>query len=140
MALGSSLLCDLVISFSCCYYLDKTPTGFPRSRMDNIVNGLMLYSICTGLVTSTVAVADLVLFFAMKTTSVPVGVSFLIGKLYSNSVLANLNFREIFRREMNTERSVQLTTMPSFQRQRAAWAHRAKDGRGKIYVTPDNQV
>ncbi|TDL27173.1 hypothetical protein BD410DRAFT_487816 [Rickenella mellea] len=133
MNLGSSLLCDLLISFSCCFYLAKNRTGF--QRMDNVINSLMLYSVCTGIVTSTVAIAVLILFFTMKTTLFHVGVGFLVGKLYSNSLMANLNSRYMFRRELSTEGSVQLTTMPTLHRQREK-----PQGPMPIYATPNGQV
>ncbi|TDL25235.1 hypothetical protein BD410DRAFT_632307 [Rickenella mellea] len=95
MTLGSALACDILITASLCFFLNTKRTGFGRT--DSLINNLILYSVCTGLVTSLFAIINITVFFSMRTNLIHLGIYVLMGKLYTTSLLATLNSRDIFR-------------------------------------------
>ncbi|TDL16195.1 hypothetical protein BD410DRAFT_645099 [Rickenella mellea] len=108
MTLGSTLACDVVITGSLCFFLNKGRTGFTRT--DSLIKSLILYSLCTGLVTSMFAIVNIVAFFSMQSNLIHLGIYFLMGKLYTASLLATLNSRDIFRDQWSrTDQNVNLS-------------------------------
>ncbi|KAJ7636457.1 hypothetical protein FB45DRAFT_906645 [Roridomyces roridus] len=88
---------DVLIAVSLCRYLMKTRTGL-RTKTDSIVTRLILYAINTGLLTSVVVLMDMVCFLTMPDNLIHLSFNIMVGKLYSNSLLATLNFRDSVRR------------------------------------------
>ncbi|TDL16192.1 hypothetical protein BD410DRAFT_645037 [Rickenella mellea] len=58
MTLGSALACDVVITASLCFFLNKGKTGFTRT--DSLIKSLILYSLCTGFITSIFAIVNII--------------------------------------------------------------------------------
>jgi hypothetical protein len=104
-ALGTAVCADVLIAVSLCVLLDHNRTGFKST--DSLVNTLMVYSINTGLLTSVCAMACFVTFAIWPRTFVFIGVYFILGKLYINTILAFLNTREFLR-----SRNSGVTTIP----------------------------
>ncbi|TDL22929.1 hypothetical protein BD410DRAFT_183005 [Rickenella mellea] len=50
MSLGSTAVCDILITMGLCYLLNRSRTHFKRT--DSIINTLIAYSLCTGLLTT----------------------------------------------------------------------------------------
>ncbi|TDL23418.1 hypothetical protein BD410DRAFT_160014 [Rickenella mellea] len=88
--------CDVIIGGSFAYLLHKSKSGIKRS--DSIVNRLMLYSIRTGLVTSTVAIGQAVLGPASNDLY-SIALYPILTRLYANSMIAVLNSRQALRRD-----------------------------------------
>ncbi|KAJ7453480.1 hypothetical protein FB451DRAFT_669259 [Mycena latifolia] len=84
---------DVILVLSLCYHLSAW-RGDGFIRMNRLVNRLMRWSIETGLLTSVVAIALLLCFITMKDTFNWIAVSFVLSKLFSNSLLFSLNARE----------------------------------------------
>ncbi|KAI0756008.1 hypothetical protein C8Q80DRAFT_1125659 [Daedaleopsis nitida] len=94
-----TVLTDISISVLMCIILHRSKTGLHRSNM--MLNRLITYSVNTGLLNSACAVTGLVTFLVLRQTSVWLVMFFLIGRLYSNAMLAVLNARHELRSIMN---------------------------------------
>ncbi|CAE6473568.1 unnamed protein product [Rhizoctonia solani] len=90
--LGAAALCDVVIVYMLSNALTTQRTGFGRT--DALINKLLWYTINTGLLTSLIAIVDLVSFCTMNNL-VHMGFNMILGKLYTNTLLATLNARDI---------------------------------------------
>ncbi|KAG6906718.1 hypothetical protein DXG01_012433 [Tephrocybe rancida] len=55
-----AIICDLTISASMVYFLNKMRTGFKNS--ENVINRLVLFSINVGLLTTTIAACTLITY------------------------------------------------------------------------------
>ncbi|CCO36126.1 hypothetical protein BN14_10250 [Rhizoctonia solani AG-1 IB] len=89
--LGAAAFCDVVIVYMLSTALMTQRTGFGRT--DALINKLLRYTINTGLLTSLIAVADLICFCTMNNL-VHLGFNMVLGKLYTNTLLATLNARD----------------------------------------------
>ncbi|KAF7369846.1 Glycoside hydrolase [Mycena sanguinolenta] len=104
---------DAILATALCYYLSFWRTGFRRTN--KLLNQLMTWTIETGAVTTTGALALLLTFLTMKDNCaastyesysdqveqilvVYLGLFCLMAKLFSNSLLFSLNARERFAR------------------------------------------
>lgn len=96
--LGSAAAADIIIAATLCYHLLKSRTGFART--DSLISTLIAYCITTGLVTSVIAVACVITFEAAHSTYIWIGLFWIIGRCYVNSVLAALNIRVSLREKM----------------------------------------
>ncbi|TDL30100.1 hypothetical protein BD410DRAFT_52443 [Rickenella mellea] len=136
MYFGNTLLCDLVITSSLCFILNKSRTGFKRT--DSIINQLMLFSLSTGIVTSIFAVVNLVVFFTMPTNLVHLAVGFLLSKLYSNSLLVHLNIRDTIRHKISESRGVNVAS--TRRRSGAVISNMEKTEPVTIFMTRTSEV
>ncbi|KAK7013153.1 hypothetical protein R3P38DRAFT_3363535, partial [Favolaschia claudopus] len=99
VALASASVADMLIALSLSYYLRKSRTGIKTT--DSLVNKLILYAMSTGLLTGICVLIDMICFLAMPGNLVHVAFNIVSGELYTNSLLASLNFREVIRRNNN---------------------------------------
>ncbi|KAF8688095.1 hypothetical protein RHS03_09799, partial [Rhizoctonia solani] len=90
--LGGASLCDVVIVYMLSNALMTQRTGFGRT--DALINKLLWYTINTGLLTSIFAIVDLICFCTMNNL-IHFGFNMALGKLYTNTLLATLNARDI---------------------------------------------
>ncbi|KAJ7617239.1 hypothetical protein FB45DRAFT_933706, partial [Roridomyces roridus] len=97
VGLACASTADALIAVSLCWYLMKTRTGI-QTRTNSIVTRLMLYAINTGLLTSVVVLMDMICFLTMPDNLIHLSFNIMAGKLYSNSLLATLNFRDSIRK------------------------------------------
>ncbi|KAL0959070.1 hypothetical protein HGRIS_014370 [Hohenbuehelia grisea] len=70
--------------------------GGPKSKFNgtrNLIARLIVYTVGAGFVTSVVACLNLVLFLALPQSFAWAGPHYLVGRLYINSFLVNLNSR-----------------------------------------------
>ncbi|KAF7981495.1 hypothetical protein HWV62_33039 [Athelia sp. TMB] len=91
---------DIINTVALCTYLRVGKTGYQST--DCMLNKLFIWTLETGLLTSIGALIMLVTSLALPNTALWVGVSGFYCKLYSNSLMASLNAREILR-NMTTE-------------------------------------
>ncbi|KAL0577795.1 hypothetical protein V5O48_004196 [Marasmius crinis-equi] len=82
---------NLYVAAALCFLLYRSKTGYEKS--DLMVWKLSIYALTTGLVTSICALTSLISILAGPTTFVYILFFFYIGRLYANSLLANLNIR-----------------------------------------------
>ncbi|KAG9086585.1 hypothetical protein FS749_003542 [Ceratobasidium sp. UAMH 11750] len=90
--LTSAALCDVLIVYMLSTALMTQRTGFGRT--DALIDKLLRYTINTGLLTSIIAIVDLIAFCTMNNL-VHLCFNFILGKLYTNTLLATLNAREV---------------------------------------------
>ncbi|KAI0800111.1 hypothetical protein C8Q74DRAFT_391847 [Fomes fomentarius] len=105
---------DIAIAAVMCMLLQIHKSGLQRSNM--IVNKLMFMIVNTGLLTSACACIALITHLVWPDTYVYICFFFLIGRLYSNSLFANLNARKRLRDNLAVSASdfstAQLRNMP----------------------------
>ncbi|KAJ3793793.1 hypothetical protein GGU11DRAFT_369897 [Lentinula aff. detonsa] len=92
-----SAIVDTFISSLAIFLLNTSRTGFRRS--DTIINRLIVCVVNTGALSSLAAIASSILVLSAHNTLLYLGIFFCIGKLYTNSLLANLNIRTIIHKE-----------------------------------------
>ncbi|KDN42715.1 hypothetical protein K437DRAFT_157346 [Tilletiaria anomala UBC 951] len=84
-------LADLTITVSLIYTLRQSRTGFKAT--DDLITRLIRITLQTGLLTTTFAIIDLILFLASPTT-LHLVFNLPLAKLYINSLLSTLNARQ----------------------------------------------
>ncbi|KAJ7266459.1 hypothetical protein B0H12DRAFT_1099637 [Mycena haematopus] len=110
--IGVSLACaavaDLTIAVSLSVCLRKSRTGIMVTN--SIVHKLVLYAMSTGLLTSVIVSIDMICFLTMPQNFVHLAFNMVSGNLYTNSLLATLNFRDVVRNNMDS-RTLNLNTL-----------------------------
>lgn len=86
VCLGIGVVTDVSIAAALCFYLQKMRSS--HSTADPMINMLIIYAVNTGLLTSTISLATLVLFNIMPTNFVFICMYFVLSKLYAISFLA----------------------------------------------------
>ncbi|KAI0334812.1 hypothetical protein GY45DRAFT_1367269 [Cubamyces sp. BRFM 1775] len=97
---------DVTIAAILCTILHRSRTGFSKSN--TLINRLMVFAVNTGLLTSVCACLSLITIVALPNTFVYICFFFLVGRLYSNSLMATLNARKSLRENSSNELSVSL--------------------------------
>ncbi|KAF8152777.1 hypothetical protein K438DRAFT_1623224, partial [Mycena galopus ATCC 62051] len=90
-----SAVCDVVIAGTMIFILTKYRKMTPWKKTDTIITKLIYHTVETGAVTAIIAILDMVLFLIYPQYLFHVVPSFILGKIYSNVVLATLNARTI---------------------------------------------
>ncbi|KAF5362646.1 hypothetical protein D9758_009614 [Tetrapyrgos nigripes] len=90
-----AVLSDIFIAGSLCYLLYENRTGFRDTN--TIITTLIIYAVNRCLLTSVVAITEVIVFVLTPRTLWFLAIDFVIGKLYANSLLASLNSRRAIR-------------------------------------------
>ncbi|KLO15611.1 hypothetical protein SCHPADRAFT_938590 [Schizopora paradoxa] len=124
--LSGSFSCDVLIavSMTVIFVRAKTLAGFERTI--SIINVLILHAVETAAITALCAGVELLLFCITRNKSLAhTAPAFVLGKLYTNCLLANLNSRKHLSSAMNPEVSCSTASTfrfhnirPSFDRKR----------------------
>ncbi|KAJ7779322.1 hypothetical protein DFH07DRAFT_794694 [Mycena maculata] len=88
---------DILITGWLCYFLQKMRRRTASTIMAQVVNTLTLYTLENGFLTCVTTTATLICWLAMPRNLVFLGLHFVIGKLYANSLLISLNTRKELR-------------------------------------------
>ncbi|KAF4596890.1 hypothetical protein EYR38_008281 [Pleurotus pulmonarius] len=97
---SSTAACDLLISASMAYYLNKSRSGLRRT--ENLVDILIVYVIGIGLLTSIFATIIFVTWITLPKQLIFLTFHSVISKLYVNSLLVTLNARSSLRSKNNS--------------------------------------
>jgi len=89
---------DVIITGWLYYFLREMRGRMGSTIMIKLIDTLTLYTLETGALTSLATIASLVCWLTMPRNLVFLGLHFVIGKLYANSLLASLNTRKELRR------------------------------------------
>ncbi|EIW61832.1 uncharacterized protein TRAVEDRAFT_35274 [Trametes versicolor FP-101664 SS1] len=100
---------DVTIAAILCTILHYSRTGFSKSN--TLINRLMVFAVNTGLLTSVCACLSLITIVALPNTFVYITFFFLVGRMYSNSLMATLNARKSLRDASTHDVSVSLRDM-----------------------------
>ncbi|KAJ3566549.1 hypothetical protein NP233_g6930 [Leucocoprinus birnbaumii] len=95
---ATSAACDIVIAVAMSYYLPKLDSGV-RASTHARVRRIIRLVVGTGSLTAAVAIIDQILFEAFPGTGYFLTPAFVIGKLYSNSMMVIFNSRVEFNSE-----------------------------------------
>ncbi|KAF7341938.1 hypothetical protein MSAN_02049800 [Mycena sanguinolenta] len=95
----SICVADSIIAGFLCVLLWNSRSGIKRTN--SVISMLILYTVTTGLLTSVVAIATLIIMLTMKETFAYAGAFYMLSKLYFSSLLATLNRREKIRTQMD---------------------------------------
>ncbi|CAE6499484.1 unnamed protein product [Rhizoctonia solani] len=91
--LGGSALCDFIITISMVTFLARASTGF--SQTDSVITKLIRMTVETGLVTTTAAITDLILYLVFQKNNLHMIPALALAKLYTNTLLATFNSRSV---------------------------------------------
>ncbi|KAJ7434334.1 hypothetical protein B0H11DRAFT_2179339 [Mycena galericulata] len=113
ISLGLSTFTDVVTAAALCFYIRRLRTGYKDA--DSLVRSLVTDAVNTGVVTSAVSIATLLLYNFLPKNFIFAATYFLLSKLYAVSLLATLNTRRSIRGrgtddEHNTTSERQMTT------------------------------
>ncbi|KAJ3774151.1 hypothetical protein FB446DRAFT_490747 [Lentinula raphanica] len=90
-----AVLSDVLIAVSLCVLLHESRTGWGKTN--TLITTLIVYAVNRCLLTSAVAITEVIVFILHPTSLWFLAIDFVIGKLYANSLLASLNSRHYLR-------------------------------------------
>lgn len=105
-----SALCDVILAATMTFLLVTRDTKIHATHA--IISRLIMWTVGTGAITALAATADLVLFLVFSRASLHRGISVLLSKVYSISVLFVQNQRAVVRRRI-TQPDDLLPDLPS---------------------------
>ncbi|KAF9447379.1 hypothetical protein P691DRAFT_802529 [Macrolepiota fuliginosa MF-IS2] len=105
----TAVLSDIFIAAALCFLLHGRKTGFKNTN--TVVSKLIVYAINRCLLTSVVAVVEVIAFSASPHTLWYLAIDFVIGKLYANSLLATLNSRQSIRDAGSSANTIHLSDL-----------------------------
>jgi len=91
----TAILSDILIAVALCVLLGSNRSEFEDTN--NLINRLIVFAINRCILTSAVAVVEVIVFICRPHSFYTFAIDFIIGKLYTNSLLATLNSRQSFR-------------------------------------------
>ncbi|KAF9257204.1 hypothetical protein L218DRAFT_1006463 [Marasmius fiardii PR-910] len=89
---------DIIITCCLFYHLRAMRRQLGTTGLVQVVDTLALYTLESGLLTCVAATTTLVCWLTMPSNLIFLGLHFIIGKLYANTLLASLNTRKELRR------------------------------------------
>ncbi|GLB43795.1 hypothetical protein LshimejAT787_1403070 [Lyophyllum shimeji] len=116
LGLALSSIVDILVTISLFVLLTKS-----RSRslsLNHIIDSLILYTFEIGSLTCAATIVSMICWLTMNSNLIFMGLHFVIGKLYANSLLASLNTR----RELRRHRHSHDTAIPALASPRRAEA------------------
>ncbi|KAH6893971.1 hypothetical protein BKA70DRAFT_796114 [Coprinopsis sp. MPI-PUGE-AT-0042] len=128
----TAVLSDIMIAASLCVLLSGSRTGFKGTN--HLVTVLIIYAINRCILTSVVAVVEIVVFSLFPNAHWYLAIDFVIGKLYANSFLASLNSRNALSKSsqnINTTSGVNFTDIEFDSR-----AQRTNEGGHVLSLNP----
>ncbi|KAI6096446.1 hypothetical protein EV401DRAFT_1127531 [Pisolithus croceorrhizus] len=96
-AVATITLAEVMITVSLCVLLYGRGSNSAIARTRRLLNTLIVYAINRCLLTSVVVIVDLITAVDISVDTWSMGLSFIVGKLYANSLMASLNSREYLR-------------------------------------------
>ncbi|KAI1789961.1 hypothetical protein LXA43DRAFT_1018729 [Ganoderma leucocontextum] len=94
---GLSVMCDIVIMASLCYYLRSRRTGFRRS--DSIINRLTIYAVNRGVLTVICQGGEMITLVVLPGRFIFLPFTLVEAKLYCNTLFATLNAQKSLRED-----------------------------------------
>ncbi|KII96189.1 hypothetical protein PLICRDRAFT_49082 [Plicaturopsis crispa FD-325 SS-3] len=92
---------DIIITAIVSWNLRQSRSDFQRTK--DVLSRIVLMTLSTCALTTACALTELIFFLTMPDTGLYITFSFIIPKLYCNSVLSSLNARKIHRVMMNSD-------------------------------------
>jgi hypothetical protein len=101
LALSSTV--DILITASLCTLLRSSRTGM--EKLNAIIDSLIMYAFETGALTCAGTIASMLCWSVIPNNLVFMGLHFVIGKFYANSLLVTLNTRQSTREKIRSGHS-----------------------------------
>ncbi|KAF8873225.1 hypothetical protein CPB85DRAFT_595364 [Mucidula mucida] len=95
LALSSAV--DVLITGSLFFLLRTSRSMSGAENLNHVIDSLMLYAFETGFLTCAGTIIAMICWLAMPSNLIFLGLHFVIGKLYANSLLVTLNTRQSIR-------------------------------------------
>ncbi|KAA1471996.1 hypothetical protein DENSPDRAFT_150750 [Dentipellis sp. KUC8613] len=111
--MATNAACDIILTGALLTILQVRRCN--AARNNNVVTRIMIYSLNTGLLTSITALGATVVLVRFRNQGLSMAFYAVLGRLYSNSLLANLNARQIFRNQIKHEVDVDDVTIPNLR-------------------------
>jgi len=90
---AGNFIADSLIAGSQIVILSRARSSSPFKKTDTVVTKLIVHTVQTAAVTAVASLAWLILYITMPNNFVSITAAYMIAKLYSNVLLANLNAR-----------------------------------------------
>ncbi|KDR85944.1 hypothetical protein GALMADRAFT_235123 [Galerina marginata CBS 339.88] len=110
MGLGLSCAVDILITLSLFYLLRQKRRQ--SIMLHSIIDSLILYAFEIGSLTSAATVASMLCWVILDNSLIFLGLHFVVGKLYANSLLATLNARNKLRQVHSTALDLMHLNLP----------------------------
>lgn len=91
----TAIISDIIVAATLCVLLGSKRSAFEDTN--STINTFIIFAVNRCILTSTVAVAETIVFSVLANSFYSVAIDFVIGKLYANSLLAVLNSRATVR-------------------------------------------
>ncbi|KAF9450352.1 hypothetical protein P691DRAFT_758270 [Macrolepiota fuliginosa MF-IS2] len=104
----AAVLSDIVIALALCILLHSNRSEFEETN--HIINKLIVYAINRCILTTAVAIVEVVVFSVTPNPFYTFAIDFAIGKLYANSFIAALNSRAAIRDSLVAYHSTEIST------------------------------
>jgi len=104
--LALSTAVDVIITASLFFLLNTSRTG--AATLDAIINALIRYTFETSTLTCAGTIASMLCWSIIPDNLIFMGLHFVIGKLYANSLLVTLNTREVIRRSRSQDNGLRV--------------------------------
>ncbi|KAJ7623849.1 hypothetical protein DFH06DRAFT_1305270 [Mycena polygramma] len=140
--LFGSAVCDVIITATMIFLLNQYRKMTSWKKTDSILTKLIFHTVQTGAVTSIAAIVEVVLFLVYPQFFYHEVPGFILGKMYSNAVLATLNARSAVPFDDGTIKGDGVCTVESHQLQ---WVSSNSEGRGgdtshRVHITTATQI
>lgn len=132
-------LADVLITASLCVLLHEGGSRSVYPRTKRLVNTLIIYTVNRCLLTLPVVVAELGVAVAGK-AAWSMGLNFIIGKLYANSLLATLNTRQYLRSQESSSRPRQTADVIRFAKPHKSASDEESSGNGTSHVDAHGRI
>ncbi|KAJ7474304.1 hypothetical protein FB451DRAFT_1248558 [Mycena latifolia] len=126
-----SAVCDVLITVTMIIILSRYRQKTPWKKTDSLITKLIYHTVQTGAVTSIVALVDVVLFIVYPGNYLHETPAFMLGKVYSNVLLATLNSRP----RSNDESAPTTATVGTELQWRRQTATHDPEASRKVHVT-----
>ncbi|KAF9020946.1 hypothetical protein BDZ89DRAFT_1071869 [Hymenopellis radicata] len=127
--LGLTALVDILITIIVSSFLNQRRTGFRKTTQ--LLNRIVRVTIANGLMTTIFAIVELSLYVGKPDTGLHIGFSFVLPKLYCNSVMSSLNARMPRGGSSMDDHSISVTD-PSF-------LHPDQTSRPEVFIQVDTE-
>jgi hypothetical protein len=120
--LALSTTVDVIITACLFTLLQSSRTG--AATLDAVIDALIRYTFETSTLTCAGTIASMLLWAIIPTNLIFMGLHFVIGKLYANSLLVTLNTRESIRRGRSQDHGLRVDIM---KERRTGKTHKSHD-------------
>ncbi|KAF8800590.1 hypothetical protein BYT27DRAFT_7199723 [Phlegmacium glaucopus] len=111
--LGGAALADVIISISMVYVLYAAKKRVVGGDTEKVLNHLIRSTVETGIIATFCATMELGFFLGLPTTNIHVLFALMLSKLYSNTLMTSLNFRNIGSFQGSRHQETWNTAIPS---------------------------